>query len=260
MDNPPLLKAQPDYVSRLLSLPEVEKQRLFYGSWFARAEAAGHFKRQWTPIVRYPNALARQRVRSWDIAMTPPSAAYPDPDYTRGLLISKDKSSVYTVEDLVSLRDRANKVEELIFKTAISDGKDVTIVLPQDPGASAGAYAKTMQRRLAEMGFSCRLVRPQKSKLTRFAPFSSISQAGFVQVVEADWNEEFFAELEQFDGENTKGHDDIVDCCSDGIVTLNKNLIIPTFELPTDLTKNKSFGFQNNDLPTSNSEIVSITL
>ena len=259
MDNPPLLKAQPDYVSRLLSLPEVEKQRLFYGSWFARAEAAGHFKRDWVIKVPHANLLAKQRVRVWDFAMTPPSAAYPDPDWTRGLLVSKDRQSFYTIENMVSLRDRANKVEELIFKTAIADGKDTTIVLPQDPGASAGAYAKGLQRRLAEMGFNCRLVRPQKSKLSRFAPFSSIAQAGFVQIVEDDWNDEFYTELEQFDGENTKGHDDIVDCCSDAILILNKSLTIPNFSLPTDLTQKKNFGFQQNNIQ-NDSDIMSVKL
>ena len=207
VDNPPLLKAQPDYLSRLMSLPRIETERLLHGSWFARPESAGLWKREWCQLVDYPNARAIQRIRAWDFAFSKPSEQYPNPDWTRGVLMSKDKSTVYTVEDVVSIRDRVHKVEELIFQTAIRDGKGVTISIPQDPAAAAGAYAKDLQRRLAEMGYSCRLTKPVKSKVTRFAPFSSVTQAGFVQIVRADWNKDFFEELENFDGDPKKKDD-----------------------------------------------------
>lgn len=242
-DNPPLLKAQPDYISRLMSLPRVEMERLLLGSWFARPEASGLFKREWTTIVKHPNGRATQRVRSWDFAFTKPSEQYPNPDWTRGVLISKDKSKIYTVEHVASLRDRVHEVEKLIFETAIRDGQDVVISIPQDPAAAAGAYAKDLQRKLAEMGFTCRLTKPIKSKVTRFAPFSSLAQAGFVQVVEADWNKDFFDELEIFDG-NGKTKDDQVDCCSDCILLLNREMMIPAFNLP-DNTGVNPFAFLN---------------
>lgn len=206
-DNPPLLKSQPDYISRLMSLPRVAREQLLYGSWFAREEASGLFKREWCAQVDLPNGRARQRVRSWDLAFSLPSEQYPNPDWTRGTLISKDQSKVYTVEDVVSMRDRVHKVEELIFQTALRDGNGVTISIPQDPGASAGAYAKDLARKLSEMGYMVRLTRPQKSKVTRFAPFSSLAQAGFVQIVKGDWNKDFFDELENFDGDRNKKDD-----------------------------------------------------
>lgn len=246
-DNPPLLKAQPDYISRLMSLPRVEMERLLLGSWFARPEASGLFKREWCQLVDYPNPRAKQRVRAWDFAFSRPSEQYPNPDWTRGVLISKDKSKVYTVEDVVSMRDRVHEVERLIFKTAINDGQDVIISIPQDPAAAAGAYAKDLQRRLAEMGFTCRLSKPVKSKVTRFAPFSSIAQAGFVQVVKADWNKDFFEELENFDGDSKK-KDDQVDCCSDCMLILNRETQLPSFELP-ELTHSPAFNVPNMTVP-----------
>lgn len=242
-DNPPLLKAQPDYISRLMSLPRVEMERLLLGSWFARPEAAGLFKREWVELVDYPNVRAKQRIRSWDFAFTKPSEQNPNPDWTRGVLISKDKSKIYTVEDVVSMRDRVHKVEELIFQTAVRDGTGVVISIPQDPAAAAGAYAKDLARKLAEMGFSVRLTKPIKSKVTRFAPFSSLAQAGYVNVVKADWNKDFFDELEIFDGSG-KTKDDQVDCCSDCVLLLNKELMIPDFSLP-DHTSNNPFNFVN---------------
>lgn len=246
-DNPPLLKAQPSYISNLMSLPRVEMERLLLGSWFARSEAAGLWKREWCSIVDYPNARAHQRVRAWDFAFSKPSEQNPNPDWTRGVLISKDKSKVYTVEDVVSLRDRVHKVEELIFATALQDGPEVVISIPQDPNAAAGAYAKDLQRKLAEMGFNCKLSKPVKSKVTRFAPFSSLSQAGFVQVVKAEWNKDFFDELENFDGGRDK-KDDQADCCSDCIYHLNRELVLPDFALP-DMISVQEFSIPNMEVP-----------
>lgn len=239
-DNPPLLKAQPDYISKLMALPRVERERLLDGSWFARVENAGLFKREWVQLVDHPNGRARRRIRAWDFAFTKPSEQYTNPDWTRGILVSKDSTNVYTVEDVVSMRDRVHEVEKLVFETAIRDGQDVIISIPLDPAAAAGAYAKDLQRRLAEMGFIVKLTKPVKSKVTRFAPFSSIAQAGFVHVMKANWNKEFFDELEIFDGDPKK-KDDQVDCCSDAMLLLNRELVIPTFSLP-DLTGTNPFN------------------
>jgi predicted phage terminase large subunit-like protein len=252
-DNPILIETNPGYLSFLKSLPRVEMERLLLGSWFARPENAGLFKREWCEVVKHPNGRAKQRVRAWDLAFSKPSDVYPDPDWTRGVLISKDNSKVYTVEDMVSMRDRVHEVEKLIFETAMRDGTGVTISIPLDPAAAAGAYAKELQRRLAEMGFYCKLSKPVKSKVTRFAPFSSLAQAGFVNVVEGDWNKDFYDELEVFDGDKKK-KDDIADCCSDCILHLNRELQLPTFSLP-DMSKGSSFGFQQQHVSTAKNEV-----
>jgi predicted phage terminase large subunit-like protein len=251
-DNPPLLKAQPDYISRLMSLPRVEKERLLDGSWFARQESAGLFKREWVGMVDHANGRARKRIRSWDFAHSKPSEQYPNPDWTRGVLMSKDANNVYTVEDVVSIRDRVHEVEKLVFDTARHDGQDVIISIPLDPAAAAGAYAKDLQRKLAEMGFSVRLCKPVKSKITRFAPFSSIAQAGFVNVVKANWNKDFFDELEIFNGERAN-KDDQVDCCSDAMILLNKDTQLPSFTLP-DFTGTNPFdgSISGNNIPSYN--------
>lgn len=258
-DNPPLMKADPTYLSKLKNLPRVEMERLLYGSWYARPEQAGLFKRDWVSLVPHPNTKAKRRVRSWDLAFSKPSEQYPNPDWTRGLLVSKDKNNHYTIEDLVSMRDRVHVTEELIFKTAISDGTDVVITIPQDPAAAAGAYAKDLQRRLAEMGFTCRLMRPVKSKVTRFAPFSSLAQAGFVSVVEAPWNKDFFDELENFDGVNKKKKDDIVDTASDATLHLNRELVLPSFQV-TEFTRDNTVNFnQSSILGSSGNTVQTLT-
>jgi predicted phage terminase large subunit-like protein len=166
--------------------------------------------------------------------------------------MSKDANNVYTVEDVVSIRDRVHEVEKLVFDTARHDGQDVIISIPLDPAAAAGAYAKDLQRKLAEMGFSVRLCKPVKSKITRFAPFSSIAQAGFVNVVKANWNKDFFDELEIFNGERAN-KDDQVDCCSDAMILLNKDMQLPSFTLP-DFTGTNPFdgSISGNNIPSYN--------
>lgn len=240
-DNPPLLKADPTYKDRLLSLPDIEVKRLYHGSWFARPLASGSWKREWCNIVDSQNQKATKRVRAYDIAGSLPAPALPDPDWTRGVLVSKDDTGVYTVEDMVSLRDRFHKVEELIIDTALTDPIGTTVILPCDPNAQAGAWARNMQRKLGELGINCRLVRPQKSKLIRFAPVSTISQAGFLQIINAEWYQDFCSELENFDPTNRKLKDDICDCMSDAVYILNNHVALPEFSLP-DLTASNPFS------------------
>lgn len=232
-DNKPLLKANPDYIANLLSLSPVKKKIYYDGSWEARLEEESMFKKDWVEMVDYPNGRAGKRVRAWDLAATLPSPASPDPDWTRGTLVSKDRDSYYTVEDIVSLRDRPHKVEELIYKTALSDPEGTVQVIPVDVGAAGIAYANTIKKRLAELGIECRLDKMNKSKRTRFMPVSSLAQAGWFKVVRADWNDTAFEELERFNGEKHNGHDDICDTLSTAVSVLNKGLLeIPSFTLP----------------------------
>lgn len=253
LDNPPLLKAQPSYYSRLKSLPRVEMEKLLLGSWFARVEASQMWKREWVSLVDQPNGRATKRVRAWDLAFTRPSEQNTNPDWTRGVLMSKDAQSAYTVEHVASLRDRVHEVETLIFDTAEQDGFETIISIPKDPNASAGAYARGLQKRLAEKGYRVVLSPPVKSKVTRFAPFASVTQAGYTYVVRADWNKDYFEELEIFNGER-KNKDDQCDATADCFIVLNQGFELPDFSLP-DLSGSPtgiqlpSYSFTGGSLP-----------
>ena len=257
-DNPPLMKADPTYVSKLKSLPKVEMERLLYGSWYARESASGYWKRHWVTEVDCPPIAVKARVRAWDLAFTKPNeSSSRNPDHTVGVLMSKTKDSIYTVEDVIRFRDRAHVVEETIINTARSDGTGVTIILPNDP-SGGGAYVRGLQRRLSELGFYCRLSRPVKGKIQRFAPFAAVAEGGYVQVVREVWNNDFHTELETFDG--TSGYkDDQADACSDAFVMLNKEVEIPHMSLPDLSSSNQqihSGSFSTNaeafTLPTLN--------
>ena len=238
-DNPVLCEANPEYVDWLESLGRVERDRLLHGSWLARAEAAGYFNRNWVEEIPLQPTKTVQRVRAWDISGTLRSDLNQDPDWTVGVLMSKDVNSIYTVEDVVRDRQRYGGVFEMILDTARRDGDDVTILIPQDPGAAGKAYAAQMIRELAEHGFYARIKQTNKSKVTRFAPFAAVAEAGGVRYVTGEWNEVYLNELERFDGtRNIK--DDQVDATSDAFHQLASNIHIPDFTLP-EMTQTNVF-------------------
>lgn len=233
-DNIPLLKNNPDYIANLQAMPEIRRRIYLDGSWTAREEEAGLYNRSFSKIVPTPNLLAKKRVRSWDLASSPISSASPNPDWTRGTLVSKDDAGLYTVEDVVSLRDRPHVVEQLILHTALSDKefyRNVVVSYPVDPGQAGIARANEMKRKLAEIGVECRLIRPHKAKRVRFLPVSAIAEAGYLNIVKADWNEELFVEMEEFSGLKSNERDDLIDTLSDSILVLNQGFELPSFDL-----------------------------
>lgn len=241
--NIPLIKANPQYLANLYALPEIKKRIFLDGSWTAREEEAGYFKREFCEVINFPPFEKCKRVRSYDLSSALPSTANPDPDWTRGVLMTKNNDSKYTIEDIVSLRDRPHKVEQLIFDTAKDDPPGTIVVLSIDPGAAGYAYAHGLRNKLAEMGIVCQLVKAQRgSKLTRFLPFAAVAEAGLVRVVRAEWNEEFYEELERFNGAKGNGHDDIADAISDGIFVLNKGRDFGDISISTIAPSTTTYG------------------
>ena len=250
--NPVLLRSDPSYLSRLKALPRVEMERLLMGSWEAREQAASFFNRQKINIVQYPNIKATKSVRAWDQASSKPSEANPSPDFTVGVLMSRDKDGVLTVEDVVRFRDVPHVVKDTIISTAYKDGKDVEIALEMDPGALAGAYIQQMRRELSEKGFTVRVTKPSKSKVQRFKPFASIAEAGFVNVVDSDWTLDYLNELESFTGARSRIKDDQVDATSLATYFLLQQQMLPSFQLPADLAMPSSgvnLNFTQASLP-----------
>lgn len=208
-DNPALLEAQPEYLGWLEGLGRVEQARLRWGCWYADEEASGYWKKEWAEVVDWPPFKVKKKVRAYDLAGTIPSEMNPNPDYTVGVLMSKDDYGNYYVEDVVRFRARHGEVYQRILETAREDGDDVLIVIPQDPNAAGKAYASTIVKDLAEQGFYAKTKATNQSKITRFAPFCAASEAGGIKLVQGDWNEAFIEELEGFDGSRKRGkHDD----------------------------------------------------
>jgi predicted phage terminase large subunit-like protein len=232
-DNPILLKNNPGYLANLLAQPRVNQQRYLFGSWTARAEGSGFFNRDWVTIVDLPPVNPITKVRSYDIAASLPSESTPDPDWTAGVLMSRDKFGIYYIEDVRRYRKLTDSVLKDIVETAQFDGLDVTVTIPRDPGAGGKTANAFFIRTLAEHGIAAKscVTSGHASKVQRFLPFCSLAESKSVRLVRGDWNDDYLTELEFFSGSRNQ-KDDQVDASSDAFNTLSKQVQLPTFSVP----------------------------
>ncbi|QLG11748.1 phage terminase large subunit (plasmid) [Deinococcus sp. D7000] len=235
-DNPSLMHDD-EYLANLNSLPELERLRLLNGDWTAVLGEGMYFKRSMFAVLSgelYAAQLLADpvvvRVRVWDRAATEPGETNKDPDYTVGTLVGKTGSGRLIVEDVIRFRKGPHHVEHKIKQTAAADairyGVDirkggVITVLTQDPG-QAGKYERMSYARVLG-GHDVRwiLERSIGDKETRARPAAALAQAGRIDVVEADWNREWFSELEAFP---LGVHDDQVDSWDLGVICLNDKM------------------------------------
>jgi predicted phage terminase large subunit-like protein len=235
-DNPPLLKNAPQYLSKLLAQPRVEQERLLHGNWFARQEASGRFKREWLgePLPEAKRTDIKSRVRCWDLAGSLPDEVNPNPDWTVGVLMSKDKHGVFYIEDVVRFRERVGQVIERIAQVALADQEEfgnVQVYLPQEPAQAGISALKYNVSVLASYGIGARGIKVgSKSKTTRFEPFCASAEVGNIRIVKGEWNDVFFEELESFDGSRNR-KDDIVDSTADSFSRLAERKELPKFSL-----------------------------
>lgn len=210
-DNKILLQKNPEYLANLAALSRVDRLRLLGGNWKVRATAGTLFQREWFPMVDAIPSGWIQICRYWDRAATKPHEQNKDPDYTRGLKLYKYPDGTFVVADIRSMRDTPGQVEKLVVNTASHDTQVVTIYGEQDPGSAGVADAARFVTMLA--GYDVRICRPTNDKVTRAKPVSAQSEQHNIKVLRAPWNDDFFTEVENF-GEDSTGHDDIVDVLS----------------------------------------------
>lgn len=251
-DNPPLLKNQPSYISELKAKPWVDVQRYLYGNWLVRPSSSGYWKREWCQeITEYPRAdEIRKIVRAWDFASTLASPVSPDPDYTVGVKMALLKNGQYIILDVIRFRARYGDVLQRVRKVGLDDGREVDIIIPQDPGAAGKAASSMAVKGLIEDGFYARTKNTSKGKIERFRPFAAASENGLVQILKScatclengitGDNNFFYKELESFDG-GRKGHDDCVDSTADAFYMLAQSHVLPSFSLP-DMKQDNPFN------------------
>lgn len=227
-DNPPLIESQPQYLSNLENLPDVEKRRNLWGDWEARISESTYFQRGWCEeITGYDPSEFVKVVRAYDFASTLKSDANNSPDYTVGTLMGKTKSGDYVVLDVKRTRIRFGDWEQFILENWTEDKKnfrDIMTLIPLDPGVGAQMSTSLLCRSLAEKGVMTEKMRASGKKLDRFRSFSSMCQNGGVKFLKGcgtDYENKVFndngfiyKELEAFDGlrrRGENGHDRV--CC-----------------------------------------------
>jgi predicted phage terminase large subunit-like protein len=207
-DNPHVSDA---YRAQLEALDPVRRAQLLDGDWEAAYGEGKLFHRDWWVHLDAPPACV-SRVRAWDFGATTAG------DATAGALLGdRGPGSIprYVVLDVVTLRGAPHEVRALVRATAERDGRDVVVVVPQDPGQAGVEQAQSYVRDLA--GWTTRTRRPTGDKITRAGPLSAQAGARNVAVLRGPWTHPFVGELHAFpDGP----HDDQVDAAADAFAEL----------------------------------------
>jgi predicted phage terminase large subunit-like protein len=215
-DNQALLKNNPDYIANLEALPRVEKERLLLGSWHAAMQGAGYFNRANVEVVSPKNVPRRLKtIRAYDLAVTTPSESYPNPDWTAGVKMSLCEDGYFYVENVIRFREPPHIVQERMLAAAANDGKNCKIGIPLDPGAQGKIAYQTWSQPLILSGYNVIKANTRKGKLERFLGFANAVENGLVRVVQGDWNDAWFYELEVFEGGSKTLKDDQVDATAD---------------------------------------------
>lgn len=211
-DNKVLMKHDPGYVGSLKAMSEFDQEQLLNGNWKIRRSAGHYFKRsKVNPLSAVPTDIVKW-VRAWDLAATAPgeledmesmarrgSTRGDESAYTAGVLLGKRRNGRIFVADVINVRENGADVRKLIKTTAASDNAlygNVTVRLPQDPGQAGKDQAQSFVRMLG--GYTVSVALESGDKVTRAEPFSSQWLAGNVDVKVAEWNDDYFRQLENF--------------------------------------------------------------
>lgn len=214
-DNKVLLQHDPGYVGSLKAMSEFDQEQLLNGNWKIRRSAGHYFKRSKVgQMFRSVPTDVVKWVRAWDLAATAPSEVdemsempqalrrnsnKDDSAYTAGVLLGKRRDGRIFVADVINVRENGADVRQLILNTAASDNAlygNVTVRLPQDPGQAGKDQAQSFVRMLG--GYTVTTSLESGDKVTRAEPFSSQWLAGNVDVKVAEWNDDYFRQLENF--------------------------------------------------------------
>jgi len=214
-DNKVLLRHDPGYIGSLKAMSEFDQEQRLNGNWKIRRSAGHYFKRSKVgQMFRSIPTDVVKWVRAWDLAATAPgevdeTSGMPqalrrnsnkdDSAYTAGVLLGKRRNGRVFVADVINVRENGADVRQLILNTAASDNAfygNVTVRLPQDPGQAGKDQAQSFVRMLG--GYTVTTSLESGAKVTRAEPFSSQWLAGNVDVKVADWNDDYFRQLENF--------------------------------------------------------------
>lgn len=174
----------------------------------------GIFRREWFKPASVMPAGPKRTVRAWDVGATEgggdPSAG------VRCAQVGYGEEATYYFTDAKVGQWSPAQFEAQLKLTAAADTTEVTVRLPQDPGAAGKGYVQTLVKKLP--GYTVRYEQPTGSKLTRATALATQAEAGNVFILTTGdpmrdaWIEPFLDELCTFP---SAAHDDQVDAAAD---------------------------------------------
>jgi predicted phage terminase large subunit-like protein len=221
-DNQILLTADPGYVSNLMALNPIDRERLLGqgrrgGNWRIREEAGKVFNRHWVTTTPTMIDGAGKACLFWDFAATERQINKPDPDYTAAVLIQQvpqlvDGNLFFVGHCFAFQKGPAETDRNFVEHTMMvaKEMKRLKIPFCVRWEIEPGSAGKRDNRRLvsALAGLDAKGVYSRGDKMLRGKPFAAQAEAGNVQVVQAPWNEDWLRHMHNFPG---GAHDDIWD-------------------------------------------------
>jgi len=209
-DNQIGMRKDPDYLSKLQALDNIERQRLLGdgmrgGNWKIRPAAGKVFNKAWFEIVDAVPAGGRE-LRFWDLAATAKKTA----DFTASCKGKIVNNIIYILDATADQIDPAATNMQM-KNTAGQDGKHVAIRWEKEGGASGKRDTYSIATMLA--GYDGRGIEPQGDKIARAKPLAAQALAGNVKLLRGDWNERWLNTMHAQDGSG-KIHDDEMDAAS----------------------------------------------
>lgn len=215
-DNKILMKKDPSYKAKLLSLRRVDKERLLGGNWKIRENAGDFFKREYFDTIE-PQDLPGDRIsiRFWDRAGT--SAKELAENKQKGINQARTASVLlsfcvnermfyieHITNDLLSPKEVVKRMTEI----TLDDGPYITIGLSQDPGQAGKFELEFYKERFGH--FHVWETRETGAKEARAKPVAAQAERHRIKLVRGYWNEDFIRQAENF----PDGLKDIIDALS----------------------------------------------
>lgn len=148
------------------------------------------------------------QVRAWDLATSKKQTADSTVGTKYGYRTEEDR---YCVANVHRFKEEWPVAKEKIKDTAFSDG--VYVPLFVEVSAFQTAVFQELKAELTPLGYTVLPFRPDVDKKTRFLPFATQVNSQKVDIIEADWNNDWLSELCDFSGAATD-KDDQVDSVS----------------------------------------------
>lgn len=155
-------------------------------------------------IDHLPDNIELVYCRGWDLAASEGRGAY-----TVGALVGFcEERGDWFITNV--FRDRLGpfEVREKMLELAESDGEDIRIVFPQDPGQAGKSQARDISGRLS--GLKVKIEIPTGDKASRAEPFAAQVEAGNVYVLNRAWTDDLIEELKFFPNSKYKDQVDAV--------------------------------------------------
>ena len=147
-------------------------------------------------VADYPAHV--RTARAWDFAVSAHKSGS-DPDYTVGAKLAHADRHTYVI-DVIRRRAAPDKIAHLVQTTAATDGRACDQLFEEEFGAAGKMMVAQFKTTLAGVEGAGRVYPASVTggKEVRAFHFASACNDRRVSVVEADWNHEFFSELDDF--------------------------------------------------------------